>query len=128
MLDKQAMAVYTCPILLEVEDFYADLGQRLRALRNQKGLTQQQLGARLVPAVTRASIANIETGKQRVLAHTLLQLADAVGVPLKELLPSRTGDAKESLRDELQRKLGLPDDKIARLAEKLGHDRKKRHT
>jgi transcriptional regulator with XRE-family HTH domain len=111
--------------LLKLEDFYADLGRRLRALRDRKRLTQQQLGARLNPPVTRASIANIETGKQRVLAHTLLQLADAVGVSLNELLPLTTADDDESLRDELQRKLGLSDDKIARLAHKLGSDRKK---
>jgi transcriptional regulator with XRE-family HTH domain len=112
-------------ILLGVESFYVDLGRRLRVLRDRKRLTQQQLGARLEPPVTRASIANIETGKQRVLAHTLLQLADAVGVSLGELLPQSTADASETLRDELQRKLGLSDHKVARLAQKLGPEKKR---
>jgi transcriptional regulator with XRE-family HTH domain len=47
------------------------------------------LGAALQPKVTRASIANIEAGKQRVLTHTLVQLADALGIDVVQIIPKR---------------------------------------
>ena len=37
----------------------------IHELRAARRLTQQQLGSLLAPPVTRASIANIESGKQR---------------------------------------------------------------
>ena len=104
---------------MEVEGFYVDLGLRLRGLRVRRRLTQQQLGLLLTPPVTRASIANIETGKQRVLAHTLIQLASAVGVTLSDLLPPTAAGPSETIREELSRKLDLPDERIYRLVRKL---------
>jgi transcriptional regulator with XRE-family HTH domain len=76
-----------------IEPFYVALGRRIFDLRVRKGWTQQQLGERLAPPQGRASIANIETGKQRVLAHTLTQLARVLDVSIQELVP-------ESQRDE----------------------------
>lgn len=37
--------------------------------------------------LTRASIANIESGRQRVLLHQILQFAEALGVDLATLVP-----------------------------------------
>src|SRR5438445_11203231 len=72
----------------EIEPFYGELGQRIHDRRKQNGLTQEKLGELLDPQVTRASIANIEMGTQRVLAHTLVQLAFHLGTSVQELLPS----------------------------------------
>lgn len=65
--------------------FYERLGQNLLAFREKLGLTQDSLAKRL--GVTRASISNVELGKQRVLAHQLVELAHILKVPVEALLP-----------------------------------------
>src|SRR5215510_12639071 len=97
-----------------IEPFYVEVGRRIQKLRNTRQLSQEALGLKLDPTVTRASIANIEAGKQRILAHTLVQIADALNAELAEIaLADRpiTRAAQESL---------VPDEKVeAELAEKL---------
>jgi transcriptional regulator with XRE-family HTH domain len=97
-----------------IEPFYVEVGRRIQKLRNTRQLSQEALGLKLDPAVTRASIANIEAGKQRILAHTLVQIADALDAELAEIALADkpiTRTAQESL---------VPDEKVeAELAEKL---------
>ena len=57
------------------------------------GWPQARLGAALRPPMTRASIANIESGQQRVLLHTAVDVARALDIELHTLL----GDGKSSL-------------------------------
>jgi transcriptional regulator with XRE-family HTH domain len=72
----------------KIEPFYQEVGRRIQARRNRLGLSQESLGAALRPRVTRASIANIEAGKQRILTHTLVQLGVALDVEVSKLLPT----------------------------------------
>ncbi len=105
-----------------IEDFYAQLGAAVRRGRQERGMTQSALAARLVPAVTRASIANLELGQQRVLAHTLVQLAEILDVPVGDLLTvSSAGDGNwPALTDALQSALRLSKPRARRLARRLG--------
>jgi len=110
--------------MADTTGFYASLGRRLCDLRRKEGLTQQQLGARLEPAVTRASIANIEAGKQGVLVHTLVQLAKALNTEVADLIPSGidrvpVADLRAKVQTELLAKLSVPHETSRRLAEKL---------
>jgi len=109
------------------DPFYISLGQQIQQLRKQRGLTQEQLGVRLVPQVTRASIANIESGKQRLLAHTLAQIAEALEVKVNELIRERSvpldEEGKQQLEAELQVRLAgkkLPRESLESLSRKLG--------
>ena len=106
------------------EGFYGLLGQRIRLLRQQKALTQEQLGNRLTPAVTRASIANIETGKQRVLAHTLVQLSQALEVSVDDLAREDStpvsAEVAEQLNVVLRKRLRLSAKQASRFTETLG--------
>jgi len=115
--------------------FYNHLGAQVKRLRGLRGLTQDELGQRLHPAVTRASVANIEGGKQRVLAHTLFDLATILAVPITELIPDQpVDDAKKVIEvqkvieRELEQKLGLDKKKrkalMARLEANPRGDRK----
>jgi transcriptional regulator with XRE-family HTH domain len=100
------------------EAFYAALGQRVRAVREQQSLTQTQLGTRLVPPVTRASIANVEAGKQRILAHTLVQIARVLRTPLDQLVPAYAESGAElsaSIEQELRAKLPISPVVLSRL-------------
>jgi transcriptional regulator with XRE-family HTH domain len=65
---------------------YAGIGKRVRTVRERLGLTQKGLGS--LVHLTRTSITNIERGKQRILVHTLVDLAKALKVAPGELLIS----------------------------------------
>jgi len=107
--------------MASIEGFYQQLGSAVRRRRLERGLTQGDVAARIVPAVTRASIANLELGHQRVLAHTLVQLSEILGVSVAELLsappvPSSDWDA---VIGALQSALKLPRARAARLARRI---------
>jgi transcriptional regulator with XRE-family HTH domain len=106
------------------EEFYALLGNRVRTFRQQKGLTQEQLGSRLTPTMTRASVANIETGKQRVLTHTLIQLSGALDVSLDDLTRAEpisvSAEVSEQVNVVLRKRLRLSQAQAQRFTESLG--------
>lgn len=86
----------------EIDRFYAELGQRIRAAREGAGLTQQQLAAAL--DLTRSSVANIEAGRQKPLMHVAAAVASVTGVPAAELLPGPASvAASPSLARDLRR-------------------------
>jgi transcriptional regulator with XRE-family HTH domain len=87
-----------------IEPFYRGMGKRIQEARERAGLTQEQLGRRLTPPMTRASIANIESAKQRVLCHTLVALCDVLSVPTSEILIA--SESAGTIEAELKRKLG----------------------
>lgn len=68
----------------ELRDLRRRVGQRVRALRCDRGLTQLALAAR--SGISRPSIANLEAGRQNVGLDRLLALASALEVTVEELL------------------------------------------
>jgi transcriptional regulator with XRE-family HTH domain len=102
----------------KIEAFYETLGSNVQGARDRLKMTQAQLGLALVPPSTRASIANIENGKQRVLVHTLVQLARALETKVEKLIPyeSPAGQPTQSdVEDELKRKLNLAAPQLRKL-------------
>jgi transcriptional regulator with XRE-family HTH domain len=75
------------------DKFYAELGIRVRKARLALNLTQEQL-ADLV-FLNRTSVTNIEKGKQKILAHTLVDLADNLQTSVSELLPEKRDKPKD---------------------------------
>ena len=69
------------------DEFYGDLGQRLRELRKHQDLTQQDLAN--ATGLSRGSIANIERGAQAPGVYTVHLLASLLQVPTADLI---TGD------------------------------------
>ncbi|MFN7141726.1 MAG: helix-turn-helix domain-containing protein [Limisphaerales bacterium] len=67
------------------EQFYREVGARIRVARESKGLTQEAVAASI--GLSRTSLTNIEKGRQKLLLHTLAELASALAVPSSELLP-----------------------------------------
>ena len=66
-------------------------GRNLRRLRMERGLTQEQITARLQLAgcdLTRRALAKIEAGQRHVYPDELYALRNALEVPYEELLPS----------------------------------------
>jgi len=66
--------------------FYKTVGRKVRQEREKRGLTQEALGS--LVSLTRASVTNIENGRQKILLHTLIGLAAALKVSASDLLPS----------------------------------------
>jgi len=77
------------------ERFYAEVGGRIRATRETCGLTQQALATQVT--LTRASIANIEKGRQQILLHTLVDIAEALHVEISRLIPPQESAGDEQL-------------------------------
>ena len=85
---------------MKVPALYKRLGATIKGQRRALGLTQQQLAKQL--GISRASLANVETGRQRVLVHQLYELAEQLNVNVQELLPeSSEADALQTLDDLL---------------------------
>ena len=77
----------------------AAFGKKLQQCRVRKGMTQVAVADRA--ALSRVSVANIESGRQNVSLHQLFALALSMDVPLTELVPV-ISDVERSL-------LGVPD-------------------
>lgn len=90
---------------VKTEELYGQLGDLIRARRKKLTLTQQNLAGRI--GISRASLANIETGRQKVLVHQLYALASALDLAPSDLLPPIPAPA-ETARDWTS--FPLPDD------------------
>jgi transcriptional regulator with XRE-family HTH domain len=69
------------------------LGNRISALREARGLTQDQLAASA--GFTKGYFSKIENSKAMPLIGTLLKIADVLGVDLVDLFDGGTADMKE---------------------------------
>jgi transcriptional regulator with XRE-family HTH domain len=114
-----------------MEPVYEEFGRQVRRRRMALGWSQARLGGALHPSLTRASIANIEAGQQRVLLHTAIGLATALEVDLFSLLGKGpvalpSGPARDALAAELASKLLISSGQARSLASKVS--RKHRST
>lgn len=75
--------------------FYRELGERLRAQRERLHMTQEELAISV--GLTRVSITNIESGKQKPLPHTLFQIAEHLAVPVSDLFPAQQSASSDPL-------------------------------
>lgn len=69
-----------------IEACHQAVGSKIRLMREMLGLTQEELSARLPYRVTRAALANIETGRQRFLLNRVEEFAKALGTTPKHLM------------------------------------------
>ncbi len=69
---------------MRVEPVYAEIGTLLMCHRHSEGLSQDD--AAHVLGLSRASIANIEVGRQRIMLHTLVMIAALLKVEPGKLL------------------------------------------
>jgi transcriptional regulator with XRE-family HTH domain len=106
----------------KIEPEYRVLGMQLALARRSAGLTQREVAERA--GIGRPTLANIEKGRQRVLYHQFLDIADALGSDPRELLPAptRPSPALEDL-DDLQPPPDVVDWVRRGVARTGGHDR-----
>ena len=76
---------------------YEAVGAELRAQRAARGLKQEDLALRV--GISRASVANIEGGRQAISLHHLSDLAEALGTTASSVL--RAAEARRSKPDSV---------------------------
>lgn len=63
---------------------YREIGERIMLARRRAGLSQRDLGARL--GITHAAVSDIERAKSRPNLDNLADIAEAIGVPLADIV------------------------------------------
>ena len=81
------------------------LGQRLRALRKERGLSQERLGTR--SSLSGKFIGEVERGEKSISIDSLYHVAVALGVPLSELTNVRSEVAKSGASEEVEKIFAL---------------------
>lgn len=87
--------------MIESRTFYAQLGICIKEAREECGLTQEALGNSV--GLSRTSITNVEKGKQKVLLHTFVNIANTLRINPESLLPktqlSSDGELDQILKE-----------------------------
>ena len=78
---------------MKIDPRYEQFGAAIAVRRDQLKMTQAGLAARV--GLSRASIANIERGRQSVLLHHACDLAGALGLQVTDLLPRAVSTSLE---------------------------------
>ncbi len=71
-------------------EYEKKLGRQIRTLRESRGLTQEQLSARLQLNncdITRSALAKIEVGQRHIYSDELCLLKELLNVSYDELFP-----------------------------------------
>lgn len=85
-----------------IEPLYAEIGRLIRDRRLALGISQKGLAN--VLTISRPSLANIETGRQRVYIHHLFEIAKILHTAPGFLVPR----PKIGLRKEIKISRGFP--------------------
>jgi transcriptional regulator with XRE-family HTH domain len=100
----RAPEILQATLSFQRDQFYREVGARIRGVRESKRLTQESVAASI--GFSRTSLTNIEKGRQKLLLHTLTEIASALSVSANDLLPS-TVDRFENIQIKLP--TSLPD-------------------
>ncbi len=97
------------------------IGLRVKAARTQKGLTQAQLAEAIDKAFE--TISNIERGKTAPNFSTLADIADVLGLPMREFFDVEdvdVSDTRQRLLMQVNSMISDLDDRQLSLLVKLG--------
>jgi transcriptional regulator with XRE-family HTH domain len=81
-------------------NFYAAIGGRIAKARTGRQMTQEALAIKA--SLTRTSIINIEKGRQQILVHTLVDIAQALQISIGDLIAD-TNNVDMLLRDKTRK-------------------------
>ena len=82
------------------EEFYFQIGKRIKKERTISGLRQEELGKRV--GISRVSIVNIEKGKQMPAVHVIWKIAVALDTSVDRLFPVGINSAHLSLEKNVK--------------------------
>ena len=93
-MDMQNMDVSDSMVL------YRMLGKRVRQLRLQKKMTQEQLAERA--GISTSFLGHIERGSRKLSLDSFCRIARALGCTANDLLPMEGGNARRSVLELLR--------------------------
>jgi len=86
VVDTAAISIHKQ--MMNEEALYKGVGEAIALRRRELKCTQDEIASKV--GLSRASLANIETGRQKILLHYLYRLAAALELPgVEALLPAR---------------------------------------
>lgn len=104
-------------------DFNKELGQRIRILRNNFNMSQEDLAKKL--GVSRSTISQIENGEREIHISELCEIARIFNITVEELLnPSKTPEiiierTKEKNKEENKIRISVPQKNLKKFKEVL---------
>lgn len=78
------------------DEIREECGIRIWKARRDQNLTQEELAGHM--GRSRASVANVEAGRQNLTLITLFRFADTLGIPPADLLPTGGASAAKSAK------------------------------
>jgi len=84
------------------------LGQRIRVLRNKRGLTQEQIAE--IAGLNAKYWSDLELGKETISVKNLTKIAVALDVPLSDLVSAEHEAPRKELEKEVQKMIAEADD------------------
>ena len=70
---------------MEKSEILKIIGQNVKIIRHDKGLTQVDLVGKIKPQIDTINISRIEKGRTNATIHTLFRISQALEVPLSEV-------------------------------------------
>jgi len=67
-------------------EIYSAIGRAIASRRREVGRSQAEVAEHI--GLTRTSVSNIEKGRQKMLVHTLMEIAACLGTSVMDLLPT----------------------------------------
>lgn len=95
-----------------MDDLKIRFGERVKAIRKKKNLSQEQLAEKIDIAVT--NMGKIEHGESFVTSSTLQKLADVLGVKVQDFFVFDTFVSVDEMKDELNFE-NMTDEEIRKL-------------
>jgi transcriptional regulator with XRE-family HTH domain len=80
--------------MIDRNQFYIELGARLRAKRETAGLKQSDIAEAV--GISRTSLTNIECGRQRLLVDQLSMICTRLGTSPEEIIPGEIAAPKSA--------------------------------
>ena len=93
----------------------SDFGERLRRIRTEKGLSQEDLANTL--GITQAAISQLESGRRVATPKTVMRLAEALQTDIEDLAGEDEGDFE--LKALMRTAKGVSPQTIRRVTELL---------
>lgn len=88
----------------EQDAFYKKVGLLIKAQRQKAAMSQEDLSKKL-GFVSRISVANIESGKQKIQLHTLIEISDFLKLPVNDFIPPIEA-VRKNVNPKLLKKIG----------------------
>jgi len=70
---------------MEKSEILKIIGQNVKRIRQEKGLTQVDLVGKIEAQIDTTNISRIEKGRTNATIHTLFRISQALDVPLSEI-------------------------------------------